>query len=70
MPPIVWCLRPQPNCSHREPANYGHETLAATLPCAVVPVRSFGLTVEFRQTNHEANCSTGFTPPVAVAPGS
>ena len=55
MPPIVLVLN-GPNLNllgTREPATYGHETLADISALCGRTAEEFGLTVEFRQTNHE-----------------
>jgi 3-dehydroquinate dehydratase-2 len=55
MPPIVLVLN-GPNLNllgTREPATYGHETLADISALCARTAEEFGLAVEFRQTNHE-----------------
>ncbi|ANI00124.1 type II 3-dehydroquinate dehydratase [Pseudomonas koreensis] len=55
MPPIVLVLN-GPNLNllgTREPATYGHETLADISALCGRAAEEFGLAVEFRQTNHE-----------------
>ena len=55
MPPIVLVLN-GPNLNllgTREPATYGHETLADISALCARAAEDFGLAVEFRQTNHE-----------------
>jgi len=55
MSPIVLVLN-GPNLNllgTREPATYGHETLADISALCGRAAEEFGLTVEFRQTNHE-----------------
>jgi 3-dehydroquinate dehydratase-2 len=55
MPPIVLVLN-GPNLNllgTREPATYGHETLADISALCGRAAEAFGLTVEFRQTNQE-----------------
>ncbi|SDU62361.1 MULTISPECIES: type II 3-dehydroquinate dehydratase [Pseudomonas fluorescens group] len=55
MSPIVLVLN-GPNLNllgTREPATYGHETLADISALCGRAADEFGLTVEFRQTNHE-----------------
>lgn len=55
MPPIVLVLN-GPNLNllgTREPATYGHETLADIAVLCGHAAEELGLTVEFRQTNHE-----------------
>ncbi|WP_085584088.1 MULTISPECIES: type II 3-dehydroquinate dehydratase [unclassified Pseudomonas] len=55
MPPIVLVLN-GPNLNllgTREPATYGHETLADISTLCARAADELGLAVEFRQTNHE-----------------
>ncbi|TBU88842.1 type II 3-dehydroquinate dehydratase [Phytopseudomonas dryadis] len=56
MPPIVLILN-GPNLNMlgtREPATYGHETLADIANLCADTAAELGLASEFRQTNHEA----------------
>ena len=55
MPPIVLVLN-GPNLNllgTREPATYGHETLADIAALCGRSADKLGLKIEFRQTNHE-----------------
>ncbi|WGT29582.1 type II 3-dehydroquinate dehydratase [Pseudomonas marginalis] len=55
MPPIVLVLN-GPNLNllgTREPATYGHETLADVAALCGRSAEQLGLKIEFRQTNHE-----------------
>lgn len=70
MPPIVLVLN-GPNLNllgTREPATYGHETLADVAALCGRSAEQLGLKIEFRQTNTKANYSTGSTAPAPVAP--
>ena len=72
MAPIVLVLN-GPNLNllgTREPATYGHETLADVAALCGRSAEQLGLKLEFRQTNHEANCWTGSTGPAPVVPES
>ena len=56
MAPIILILN-GPNLNllgTREPATYGHETLADLSRLCADTAEALGLAIEFRQTNHEA----------------